>query len=281
MAKTAASPRKSELHQLPSLPFQHMLQAKFCSGADARLSYTLKILDDSGESRRKRSMRAFKCLRTALSNIPDSHVLDIANHSHCPDQAAAYPAVQVVQTTENGSGSGKPNVLKGLKYSLPIALVHLKERFTKAGASKLDNDFAYGIDIFGRFKVDLQKHQQRFRLLSMRNPEPFIIVPLSFPIGNLNGFAACLIRCDSELPDCESRSRRDADSNPCHGQCRYGDPSRASAKDRRPSVPPHNAITITRRRTRAETTPPAHSLIPLWTGRHSATPPRSKEIGHG
>lgn len=281
MVNTAASPRESELHQLSGLPLQHMPQAKLCSCADACLSYPLKIVNDFGESSRERRMCAVKGLRIALSDTTEAHVLYVANHSHCSDQAAAYAAVHVMQTIKNGSRSGERNVLEGLKDSLSVALVHLKERFAKAGASKLDNDLAYCIDILCRFKVDLQKNQQRFRLLSMGNPKPFIIVPLSFAIRNLNGFAACLIRCDSELPDCESRSRRDSDSNPGHGQCRYGDPGRASAKDRCPSVPPHNAIALTRRRTRAETIPPAHSLIPLWTAGHSATPTRRGEISHG
>lgn len=280
IARTAASPRDSELQQLSGLPLQHMLQAKFCSCADACFSYPLKIGNDFRKSPHKRRMCAFKALRIALSDTSEAYVLYVANHSHCSDQAAAYAAVHVMQTIKNGSRSGERNVLEGLNDSLSVALVHLKERFAKAGASKLDNDLAYCSDILCRFKVDLQKNQQRFRLLSMRNPKPFIIVPLSFAIGNLNGFAACLIRCDSELPDCESRSRRDSDSNPGHGQCRYGDPGRASAKDRCPSVPPHNAIALTRRRTRAETIPPAHSLIPLWTRRHSATPWRVENC-HG
>jgi hypothetical protein len=30
-----------------------------------------------------------------------------------------------------------------------------------------------------------------------------------------------------------------------------------------------------------ETKPPIHSLIPLWTGGHSAMPMRPEEIAHG
>lgn len=280
MAKTAASPSESELHQLSGLPLQHMLQANFGSCADACFSHPLKIGNDFGERLRERHMCALKGLRIALSDTSKTHVLYVANHPHCSDQAAAYAAVHEMQTIKNGSRSGKRNVLEGLKDSLSVALVHLKERFAKASASKLDNDIAYCIDIFCCFKVDLQKNQQRFRLLSMRNPKAFVIVPLSLTIGNLNGPTACLIRCDSKLPDRESRSRRNSDSDPGHGQCRYCDPGSASAKDRCPSVPPHNAIALTRRRARAETTPPAHSLIPLWTAGHFATPMRRGEITH-
>ncbi|CAM0125327.1 hypothetical protein SMJ63A_70126 [Stenotrophomonas geniculata] len=39
--------------------------------------------------------------------------------------------------------------------------------------------------------------------------------------------------------------------------------------DRRPSIPPHNATTLTWRPAGIEGTPPAHSVIPLWTSRHS------------
>lgn len=281
MAKTAASLGASELHPLAGLPLQHMLQANFSSCADTCFSHPLKIGNDFGESLRERLVCALKGLRIALPDTSKTHVLYVASHPHCSDQAAAYAAVHVMQTIKNGSRSGKRNVLEGLKNTLSVALVHLKERLAKASASKLDNDIAYCIDIFCCFKVDLQKNQQRFGLLSMRDPKAFVIVPRSLTIGNLNGSTACLIRCDSELPDCESRSRRNSDSNPGHGQCRYGDPDRASTKDRCPSVPPHNAIALTRRRTRAETIPPAHSLIPLRTAGHSATPTRRGEITHG
>lgn len=48
-----------------------------------------------------------------------------------------------------------------------------------------------------------------------------------------------------------------------------------------PSVPPHHAPSFSGRPTRAYSIPPAHSLIPLWTGRHSAMPTRQEEIARG
>lgn len=53
----------------------------------------------------------------------------------------------------------------------------------------------------------------------------------------------------------------------------------------RPSVPPNNTITYARLHAWANAAPkianPTHSLIPLWTGRHSAMPPRWAEISYG
>lgn len=48
-----------------------------------------------------------------------------------------------------------------------------------------------------------------------------------------------------------------------------------------PGVPPHNAIALTRWPACTEAIPPAHSLIPLWTGGHSAMPIRPEEMAHG
>jgi hypothetical protein len=49
----------------------------------------------------------------------------------------------------------------------------------------------------------------------------------------------------------------------------------------RPSVPPHDTAVDPQARARTNALPPAHSLIPLWTGGHSATPMQREEIAHG
>lgn len=52
-----------------------------------------------------------------------------------------------------------------------------------------------------------------------------------------------------------------------------------------PSVPPNNTIAYARLHARAHTTPqianPAHFLVPLWTGWHSAMPMQQVENAHG
>ncbi|GEM_PF-3872103 len=48
-----------------------------------------------------------------------------------------------------------------------------------------------------------------------------------------------------------------------------------------PGVPPYNAAAVPRRPACAYSIPPAHSLIPLWTDRHSAMPLRRAEISYG
>lgn len=48
-----------------------------------------------------------------------------------------------------------------------------------------------------------------------------------------------------------------------------------------PCIPPNDAAILSRRPARAYCIPPAHSLIPLWTGRHSAMATRPEEFAHG
>lgn len=48
-----------------------------------------------------------------------------------------------------------------------------------------------------------------------------------------------------------------------------------------PSIPPHDTAVDPQVRARANAIPPAHPLIPLWTGRHSATPMQRAENAHG
>lgn len=61
------------------------------------------------------------------------------------------------------------------------------------------------------------------------------------------------------LPACEKGRKAKSDSSQC----------RADRTDRRPSIPPHNATALTWRPAGIEGIPPAHSLIPVWTRRHS------------
>ncbi|MBH1446665.1 hypothetical protein I5U30_01065 [Stenotrophomonas maltophilia] len=57
--------------------------------------------------------------------------------------------------------------------------------------------------------------------------------------------------------------------------------NRDSGDDYGPSIPPHDTVVDPQARASANAIPPAHSLIPLWTGAHSATPMQREEIAHG
>lgn len=48
-----------------------------------------------------------------------------------------------------------------------------------------------------------------------------------------------------------------------------------------PCIPPHDAAILPRRPARANSIPPTHSLIPLWTGWHFATAYHRLETDHG
>lgn len=60
-----------------------------------------------------------------------------------------------------------------------------------------------------------------------------------------------------------------------------GNQKRSNCHDHHPSVPPNNAIVDTQWKACTNPIPPAHSLIPLWTRRHSAMPRRRAENCHG
>lgn len=83
-----------------------------------------------------------------------------------------------------------------------------------------------------------------------------------------------------ELPDGDAR----------HDRCQYpperdnkgseSDDQRHNSHCNRPTFPPNDAVRLAKRRASAKPIPPAHSLIPLWTGRHSAMPWRAESC-HG
>lgn len=64
------------------------------------------------------------------------------------------------------------------------------------------------------------------------------------------------------------------------GQSQRGDDG-TDRTDRRPGIPPNHTPSFSGRPTRTYSIPPAHSLIPLWTGRHSAMAIRPEAIAHG
>ncbi len=95
------------------------------------------------------------------------------------------------------------------------------------------------------------------------------------------GFSTC--PCLSDITtegQSEQRVSAPSLSDSRDGRCSQGSQNACRRCHRRGCVPIENArganpVALT------DPIPPAHSLIPLWTGRHSATPMQREEIAHG
>lgn len=103
-----------------------------------------------------------------------------------------------------------------------------------------------------------------------------------FPqIGEIHADAYCVIdvggrkKCIEALP---LHTTLDSRGKDCRKYCR-------DSPDCGPSIPPHHTTADAGLHARADSVPQLlqtiHSLIPLWTGRHSAMPMRPEEIARG
>lgn len=92
--------------------------------------------------------------------------------------------------------------------------------------------------------------------------------------GGSGGYVRCLAR---NFAGTFRRSPRQH----CH---RYGCDTDHQSHYYGPSIPPHYAVAYAKLHARADSMPPllqtAHSLIPLWTGRHSAMTAHCRETAH-
>lgn len=125
-----------------------------------------------------------------------------------------------------------------------------------------------------RFSPDLHEHKQTASAVLLRSG-------LRFLQRNFHGHVRGSIGCPTQSHGYSSEAvcltaqpnRSDAQENRCH--------DRENRDDNCPCIPPSYAAVLTWRPARTDSIPPAHSLIPLWTAGHSATPRRRGEITHG
>ncbi len=140
------------------------------------------------------------------------------------------------------------------------------------------------VDLFPKFGHLWGRHQHRptsgFRICHVQDPSKiirlnsfaesgYLLGPLiNWKVqsnGDPHGSPLGLFATTTVLDTCQAKG---------NSNCQNG-------TDRRPSVPPHHAPSFSGRPTRAYSIPPAHSLVPLWTGKHSAMPVWPGDLAHG
>ncbi|ACF52228.1 hypothetical protein Smal_2528 [Stenotrophomonas maltophilia R551-3] len=259
----------------------HISQSKAFHSNGTCLLNNYKISSDQRQQELKGFIQRSKIFRRCIIGKESVALLCDHHKPVCPQQAARDFSIQVVQPIPRRSGHWESKPVKILEERSPISAICHEKLLTDAAAYKDPNSIADEAKSSRNFSGDLSKQQELFGFLSV------------LPAGRLTGIAGCFtgsnprrlctsaVRGNAELPHRKGRRRGDANANPSDNQGSYGDPGRTSTKQRRPGVPPHNAVALARRPTCTEAIPPAHSVIPLWTGRHSAMPPRSAEITHG
>lgn len=203
------------------------------------------------------------------------------HESCCSQQAAGDLSVQVMQAVPGRSSHWEFKPIKIREERVPVSAVCQEELLTDSAAYQNPNRVADQPRSNSYLSSDLSKDQKLFGFLPVLSADGFAGVTACLPGSDARCLCTSVVRSNSELPHGEGRGSCNAYANPRDNQSRNGDAGRTSTKQRCPGVPPHNAIALTRWPTCTEAIPPAHSLIPLWTGQHSDMPLQRSENAHG
>lgn len=204
-----------------------------------------EIFDDL---RKRKSQNPQPELQLTKILLVGTDLLEGRKSPHCSYQSAGMDGFKVVQAIGYISHDGKGDFALLLQQPLPEA--HMREK----AIAKLWS-FDTGRNLLGLVQVDahlssyLDEHQ-----------DPLLVVAKSLAVQfcpcDLDGSLCCAIRGSSEPVGEHSQENRGS-----------------YAQERthcRPCVPPQMAI-LRQRPALADPIQHAHSLIPLWIGRHSAT----------
>lgn len=188
-------------------------------------------------------------------------------HVSGPKELRRNTTIQVMKPVSNTLRDGKLETCQSSEYVASIVRT-LSEGAATVSACEAFDLSHYPIVPGRNLSRDLDQHEQAFR---------FVPVALSLKIysRDLDSGLACLISCAPQIEchDSEKDRRQNSQQGNCH--CNQRNPSTSKCSNSCPRVPPNYAI-LRQRPALAHTLQHAHSLIPLWIGRHSAMRPHAR-----
>lgn len=223
-----------------------------------------QILNHERHQKRKCPMTVFQVLFAFMIGTRTARLLSDLQHPVGPKQASRDRPLQVVNSFFGRSCHGKADPFNFVEDLFAVSLARHKESGTQSTAMQLlEHSFEPSLPE-GYLSGYLHENEQLFRLVS-------ILAPGCGHPSDSCRLLARRVGFRPQSPNCYRRRGSDSDADPSDQQGGQGHTCSAKCANRPPRFPPNLAPINPQLPARADAVNPAHSLIPPWTDRHSAT----------
>lgn len=258
----------------------NVCEAKSTHGVRASLVDCFKIFMDKRQQVQQTVVNLADFL---VRFIPVEDAVAFLGNRHqpcCSEKAAGNLAIQEVHPVPNTSGQGKLEPIKLPKNQLSMGDVENKKTLSDPFAYKsLDGKTDEAIRS-AHFARDLSENEKLFSTFAVLSSLRFFDTAVSLAFGDMGCFGTRIICCNAKFPYRECRGGGNPDAYPSDYQGSQSNQRCTATTNGGPSLPPR-PTDRPQRPALAKSIKHAHSLIPLWTGQHSAMASPHLERSYG
>lgn len=199
--------------------------------------------------------------------------LNSFHHALDPEHPSRCWTVNVVQTSSDLPKDRQRQLFSRRKKCVSIFLVLRKRHSTQAVVVQTSQNALNFYAHVDQLRGHLDQHQKLLCVL-------LVACPFGLHSSNARSLLACSVGGYPKPPNRVCRGGSHAYSYPRNTDSRYASENCGERSDRAPRFPPDMAI-VRDGPALTNAIQHAHSLIPLWTVRHSAMAPLHTERAHG